>query len=100
LTSFGELSFTSADKMAVAEDVVDMNIAAVIGFSGDVPNGLTYTPYVIVPVWLASSSTAANCTPINRSLALTAPCFASFIQVWNLRGVPAWVSSNFKECAN
>ena len=30
--------------MAVSEDAVEMNIAAVIGFSGDVPNGLAYTP--------------------------------------------------------
>jgi hypothetical protein len=30
--------------MAVAEDAVDLNIAGVIGFSGEVVNGLTYTP--------------------------------------------------------
>jgi len=30
--------------MAVSEDAVALNLSAVIGFSGDVPNGLTYTP--------------------------------------------------------
>lgn len=39
--------------MAVAEDAVDLKIAGVIGFSGNVPNGLKYTPcgtYMIYPL--------------------------------------------------
>ena len=39
--------------MAVSEDAVDLTINGVIGFSGSVPNGLTYTPcggYVLYPL--------------------------------------------------
>jgi WD40 repeat protein len=39
--------------MAVAEDATDLQIAGIIGFSGDVPNGLKYTPcgnYIIYPL--------------------------------------------------
>jgi hypothetical protein len=30
--------------MAVSEDAINLPLAGVIGFSGDVANGLTYTP--------------------------------------------------------
>mmetsp|Transcript_29704 Transcript_29704/g.34974 ORF Transcript_29704/g.34974 Transcript_29704/m.34974 type:complete len:83 (+) Transcript_29704:78-326(+) len=39
--------------MAMVEDTVDLKIGGVIGFSGNVPNGLKYTPcgnYMIYPL--------------------------------------------------